>query len=316
MNRSVTSSLGVWSAAAVLALTLLACSQNDDMPTPPGKPAAPPVQTDRGETNSQAKLNLYVDCYNRADHDFHGAIDGYAKSVNIETGPTGRERHISIFDVRDAQACQKAVERAKAMQPAMPELDQAAAAYVASLTPLEATINEAYTYYKREKFQDDNYAQGKALHKSLIEQAKTFTAASEQFSSALDDAEDAQQQAELQRMEKEGDRNQDYYHLATQVEAKQLVRLLTQNEVDLDKADAMLATFGKTIGELKGGMYVDAVYAFRKAAKERAQRLREKTPYSMDEESKLGTRNGWIIKGSPDQLLHYYNDMISANNRL
>jgi hypothetical protein len=332
MYRTVASALGAWSAAAVAALGLMACSPKEDAPAragqtaPAGQAAKPPR---RAEDDARARLNLYVKCYNKADRIFHQALDSYASSVNRDSGPTGRERRISIREVSGTQNCRKAVDQAKGMSSAMPALDQAAEAYAASLTPLEATINEASLYYDRQKYQDDNHARGKALHPLLIEQGDAFAAASQRFSDALDEAEGVQQQADLQREEKENGRSQAYYRLATQMQAKQLMRLLTQDSVDLGQADAMLTAFGKTIGELKDekeergdrrshlwNLYVEEAYHFRKAATERVKRLRDKEPYSQHDKLELASRTAWSVKGSPDAVLHAYNELIGASNRL
>jgi len=299
--------------AAVCALALLAaCSKPDDA----AARARPQAQTQRSQANSQQeKLRLYIDCYNRVDSSFHSALNDYTQRVDMDAGPTGRERLTPrIFSVTGAQNCQKTMAQAGALPPsAVPELDQDAAAYAASLQPLEATINEAHYYYDRKKFTDDGFARGKALHKLLVEQSRTFIAASKRFSGSLDQAEDAQNQAKLQQLEKESGRSQQYYLLAAQIQAKALMGLLTQGNVDLDKADAMLEAYGKTISELKEApgvsMFIGHAYDFRKDARARVDRLRNKTPYSKSDEARLGTAHGWVVKGSPDSLLHYYNRM-------
>ena len=344
MNRSLSLSFGASALAAVLVLTLSACSKKEDAPAPSApppaaapvakpapasKPAPPPApeRASQAEANPQEKLNRYIGCYNEASDSFQRSLDRYASWVkNMDAGPTGREMVVyGLYSVRGAQGCQKAVDQAKAMQPAMPELDQAAAAFAATLGPLEATITEAHAYYDRENYKDDGFAKGKALHKTLVEQGKTFTAANKQFSEAINNANDAMQQARLQRMEKEGGRNLDYYHLATMVQSKEVMRLLMRGDADIAQAGAKIEALEKTIDEMSKApgdkpmmwsSYQQNVESFRKAAKELWRRQRDKTPYSIGEKSLVGTSGGWMVNGSPDKLIHDYNAMVDASNRL
>jgi hypothetical protein len=287
-----------------------------------------PAQTDQAdEVSPQAKLNLYIECYNKASGSFRRSLDRYqswVKDMNI--GPTGNERIVyGLYPVEGAQGCKKAIAAANAAAPKMPVLEQAATTYGASLEPLEATINEAYTYYDRENYKDDGFAKAKTLHHALAEQAKAFTAANRQFSDALDDANDAMQQAQLQRMEKQNGRNLAYYHLSTMIQAKGLIRVLSQDNVDIEKTGAKIDAFEKTVDEMAKapgdkptmwGAYANNVEEFRKTAKGLFRRLRDKTPYSTGERSLLGTSGGWMVEGSPDKLINTYNTMVATSNRL
>jgi len=345
MNRSFSFSVGASALAAILALTLSACSKKDEAPAPSAPPpatapAAPapapkpertappaPERTSQAEASPQEKLHLYIGCYNEAGSSFQRSLDRYASWVkNMEAGPSGREMVVyGLYPVHGAQACQKAVEQAKATPPAMPELDQAAAAFAASLGPLDATIAEAYAYYDRENYKDDGFAKGKTLHKTLAEQGKTFTAANKQFSEAINNANDAVQLARLQRMEKEGGRDLAYYHLATMVRSKEVMRLLMRGDADSAQVGAKIEALEKTIDEMNQlsgekpmmwSSYQQNVDGFRKAAKELWRRQRDKTPYVMGEKSLLGTSGGWMVNGSPDKLIHEYNTMVDTSNRL
>jgi hypothetical protein len=344
-------------AAAAFALTLSACSSKKEDAPPaasaptasapaatapvavasiasaaaPGaiaSPSAPaPDQSSQAESNPQRKLNLYIECYNHANSSFQRSLARYASWVkDMTVGPTGHERIVyGLYSVDGAQACQQAVQQAKELPPAMPQLDQAAAAFAASLEPLQATITDAYAYYDRENYKDDGFAKGKALHKTLAGQAKTFEAASRQFSDALDDADDAQQQAQLQRLEKEDGRNVAYYHLSTMIQAKGLMRMLLRDNVDIAKAGASIDAFEQTIDAMNKApgekpsawwSYQSDVDNFRKTAKSLYRRRRDKTPYPMGQESLLGTSGGWMVEGSPDRLLRDYNTMVETSNNL
>ncbi|MDR2991820.1 MAG: YiiG family protein [Burkholderiaceae bacterium] len=340
--------VGALTAAAMLVLPLSACSHKESAPstpsasTAPGTPTVPasaapsagaspnapaPVETSQAEVSPQEKLNLYIGCYNQASSWFGRSLARYKSWVkDMNVGPTGNERIVyGLYSVHGAQDCKKAIAAANAAPPKMPALEQAASAFAASLEPLEATINETYTYYDRENYKDDGFAKGKTLHKALAEQAHAFTTAHKQFSEALEDANDQLQQAELQKMEKEGGRNVAYYHLSTMIQAKALMRALTQDDVNIEKVGSQIDTFEKTVDEMaqapgdKPAMwesYAGNVEDFRKAAKALYRRLRDKTPYNVGERPLLGTSGGWMVEGSPDKLMNTYNTMVETSNNL
>ncbi|MCL2012734.1 MAG: YiiG family protein [Cystobacterineae bacterium] len=330
MSYRLMFSPGAWIAASALVLALSACPKKENPSSgdasAPGTAGAPvPLQT--AEAKLQEKLNLYIGCYNRADESFQRSLERYASWVkDMDTGPTGKEGLVyGLYSVNGAEECQQAVEQAKGLPPAMPELEQAATAFAASLGPLQATINEADTYYEGKNHKDDGFAKGKALHKPLVEQANTFTIASRQFSDALDNANDVLQQAHLQRMEKEGGRNLPYFHLLSMIQAKELMRVLMQDKVDIAKASEKIDAFEKTINEMDKapgdkptlwGMYENNLDNFRNAAKELWRRQRDKTPYTSSEKSLLGTPGDWMVEGSPEKLLKNYNAMVEASNSL
>jgi hypothetical protein len=318
-----------------MALALAACSKKEEAPAPSAPavastpaPTPSPVQTSQAEADPQQKLNLYIGCYNQASSDFGNSLKFYASWVgNMNIGPTGKEPAVlGLLPVKSAQDCQKAIAQAKALPPSLPALDDAATAFAASLGPLQDTITEAYPYYDRQNYKDDGFAKGKALHKTLAEQAKVFSAANERFSDALDDANDAQQRAHLAQMEKAGGRNLDYYHLSVMIQSKALLRLLTQDQPDVAKSGERIDALEKTIDDMSKvegdkpmmwSNYRSSVDSFSKAARALWRRQRDKTPYDEGEKVILGTPGGsWMVNGSPDKLVHEYNQMIESSNRL
>jgi hypothetical protein len=54
---------------------------------------------------------------------------------------------------------------------------------------------------------------------------------------------------------------------------------------------------------------------FRKAAKERLRRVRDKTPYTKGERMNLNGSSSWMVNGSPGKLIEAYNDLVNRSNR-
>jgi Protein of unknown function (DUF3829) len=286
------------------------------------------TKADAGETQG-AKMQLYIECYNASSDSLGRSLHRYASWVqDLAVGPTGTERNVyGLYEVNDAeiQKCHSNIAQAEKMQPAMPELDQAATAYDATIGPLSKTIAEIYPYYQRQNYKDDNFAKGKQMNKPLAEQGKAFEIAEQKFSSALDQANDQLTDARLKKMEKSGGHNLDYLQMATMADAKGLLRLLSKDDFPIDQASAKIDAFEKLIDEMQANkeekpamwsMFISKVDAFRNAAKARMRRVRDKTPYTTGEQALIKNDAGEMVDGTSDKLSDTYNSMIETANSL
>ena len=122
-----------------------------------------------------AKSNAYTALLNRTLRAVE-SWDRYRSWVNMQRGPTGRERYIvyglySLYDVRGE--IEKA-EQAVTQEPAMPELDDAIRRYIQSYRTLAPLITRANVYYERKDYQDDGAALGRELHREMVPAAEAF----------------------------------------------------------------------------------------------------------------------------------------------
>lgn len=290
-------------------------------------------RAESGETGSGEKLNLYISCYNQLDKRAHDSINRYASWIkDMDAGPTGRERVIYglySVDVDDIAQCQKDFEQAEQQKPILKELEAAGKNYVAALGALGASVTDIYPYYDREDYKDDGFAKGKAAHAALVKHMRAFTAASEAFSEVLNVENDKALTAQLARIEKEEGRKIRYWSMALMLEAKRLADIVIREDFPVDVAAKRLESFEKVADE--ANTYIKAnqtsptfwmsmegdVEDFRKAAKERLRRVRDKTPYSSGEQMHLNSPGGsWMVDGSPGKLVRAYNDLVSSSNRL
>ncbi|MDP2802249.1 MAG: YiiG family protein [Phreatobacter sp.] len=121
------------------------------------------------------KSNAYTELLNRTLRAVE-SWDRYRSWVNIQRGPTGRERYItyglySLYDVRSE--LEKAAQ-AVVQEPAMPDLDDAMRRYIQSYGALAPLITRANVYYERKDYQDDGAALGRELHRDLVPAAQAF----------------------------------------------------------------------------------------------------------------------------------------------
>lgn len=329
----------------LLCAQLAACQDRSEAaPAAPSKDAVSTVAAGQGGTAAAepdhgpandigAKLNQYIDCFNAIDGTGHRTMARYASWVkDMNAGPTGQERIVyglySLDSARIAQ-CKSALEASARQSPALGKLDAAALSYANAIVALDQAVTSLYTYYDRENYKDDQFAKGKQLHAPLAQSARAFESASASFSAELDVENDKLLEAELSKVEKEEGRSFQYLHMATMNRAKALMNLIEADTFAADLAGGKLAEFEKIADETSefakknpgrapsAWFTVDtAVEDFRKAAKERVRRIRDKVPYNDGERMMLKPGSGWMVEGSQEKVSKAYNDLIGASNGL
>ena len=300
---------------------------------PPARPPAPAAAPQAESTDSSEKLHAYITCYNSLDSSAHRTLSRYASWVkNMETGPTGKEMVVYglySIDTDGIARCQKTITAAAAEKPALAALDAAASDWIAALHTLNGTVSDAYTYYDRENYKDDHFAKGKALHPALVSQGKAFRQASERFSDELEAENDKRLAAQLAEVERTEGRKITYWHMSLMATAKQLVRILDEENFSVEEAAKRLAAYESTTDEaMKYGTankselptswftLEHAAEDYRKAAKQRLRRVRDKVPYNEGEKMMLKPGSAWMVEGSTEQLTKAYNELIETSNRL
>jgi hypothetical protein len=132
------------------------------------------------------KVNLYIEVAKGTER----AVDSwerYASWVNMQTGPTGRERYISygLHDLPDLSGLIREAREAVRRHPSVPQIDAVMVRYLAAYEALAPVINRAADYYDRKAYQKDKAAAGRTLHKELLPRARTFLAEREAMLVAL-----------------------------------------------------------------------------------------------------------------------------------
>lgn len=334
--------------APLLLIALLGCGPKPDAATAdaPAAPSANPAAANSATANTaaepappaaadnlNAKLQTYINCYNRLDERAHRTISRYASWVkNMAAGPTGNEMVVyGLYSISsdDVTACAAQFTQAAALSPALPALDAAGKNYMASLSAMDKLVADAYTYYDRENYKDDKFAKGKAIHGPLVASFESFDQASTVFSKALDAENDNLLAAQLAQIEKTQGRKLPYYQMALMNKAKGLADVLGDETFDAAAAAPRLQAyeamadeamaFAKPIkDEVPHGWssFERSAEEFRKASKERFRRVRDKVPYNDGERMMLKPGSGWMVEGSSEKLVKAYNDLVNASNAL
>ncbi len=284
------------------------------------------------ETNA-SKLQDYIACYNQLDGAAHRSIARYHSWVkDMAAGPSGKEQLVYglyKIDVDAIAKCKTSFAQTAKLQPALARLDAAAVSYIDTLAELGNLVADANTYYDRENYKDDAFAKGKKLHPPLADSMKRFEEKSALFSDEIETENDKALDAEMQQLEKTEGRQLPYLHMAFMNRAKHLIRLIGEENFDAAAAAKILADYESLTDEAiayvkknndsasTGWSSLErATEGFRKAAKERVRRIRDKVPYSEGEKMMLKPGSGWMVDGSQEKVSRSYNELIEASNHL
>ena len=271
------------------------------------------------------KSNLYItECFNKYSNSIVSSYNRYQSWIrDIEAGPTGKESLVyGLYDINgDGADCAKAVGDAKAMQPSLPDVEDAADKYVTSLKEVVAKIAEVYNYYEQEDYKDDAFAKGKQSHPALLAAFKDFQSVNATFAAEVDQLEDQVANDEIERLKAEPGKEYEVLIVETGIKAKKVKNFLQEKQfeqITADELTPMIEDFDKTVEALRttksskamADSYVRACDDFTKAMKEMMRRIRDGKKFSESERRFIEMGSGWMVEGSPGKVIKAYNDMI------
>jgi hypothetical protein len=280
------------------------------------------------------KLQPYIKCLN----DFSGRIaegrERYLATVAPESGPTGKEPHISSpFPlVGDPKTCADGVAAIASKEPRLPELETAGtelAAVVVRIGPLLKTVDH---YYSQGDYKDDKMAKGKELHKLLLAEWTAFGKADRALRAQVETINRRAKQRRLAELEKTEGRKLAFLMQNALFQAEPVVQtgdVPDVTELPLDRYMPLVTSAEAAILELdqyatahkeetqkvsRFSSLLDRSKSFLAAAKELGRRARDKAPYQTSEKMMLRGGSAWTVAGSPPQLVHRYNDFVKIAN--
>lgn len=292
----------------------------------------PEVTSEEGkDAELSGKLGEYIDCMNVTSKRVVQSRNRYLSWADEKLGPTGKERNIyGLYDI-NANSCFPHLERARTMKPSLPEVESAAAEYKKALEELEPVVKRANDYYDQKDYKDDKMAKGKALHTELMNGFAKFEQVSRGFEERVLQLNDAVNDRQFARLEKDPTRRLQYLAQKSQNESKALIKVssvVELKELDLQKYDVALQTYERAIDELEtyvaahkaeadktSGLssYISDSKNFLKSAKELLRRKRDNKDFNKEFFSNSNPR---LVDGHPMQLVENYNRAVDASNRL
>jgi hypothetical protein len=248
-----------------------------------------------------------------------------------QLGPTGKERNIyGLYDV-NTDSCYQALDRAKTLPPALPELESAAEQYRQALGELDPLIDQADRYYRQNDYKDDKMAKGKQLHPQLLNAFAKFEQVNKGFEERVTTLNDSVNDRQFARLEKDPSRRLEYLAQYALYQGKALIRLADIAELkqlDLQKYDVAVQNYDRALRELDGyaashkpevakvslfSSYVSDSDEFLKASKELLRRKRDNKDFNKEFFSKSSPV---MVQGHPLQLIDKYNRVVNTSNNL
>jgi hypothetical protein len=269
------------------------------------------------------KMNAYVGCINRLSSRSYDSRARYFSWVS-KNGPTGRERIIyGLYTIYDTTDCKKDVEKANALEPRDATLEAAASAYAQAVGTLEPLLKEADDYYKQEDYKDDKMAKGRALHPRLIAAWDAFASADKALRAGVESINDRRAAERLAEIESKDGRNARYHVESLMIHAKRLLRAQNADKPDIAAITTALGEYEgtvKALDQMAGDAKIDSslvsgAKSYLTSAKQRMRRVRDKVPFSQGDRMMINAGGGEMIEGTPQRLLHDYNQLIDAYNR-
>jgi len=287
--------------------------------------AAVPLTEAQKDGQLATKLEGYIFCLNKETSSAFSSRRAYLETVDETKGPTGKENYISIYAL-NPETCISGLEKSKAMQPPLPEIDAAAAVYATALTKLQAAVKPANTYYTQKDYKDDAYAKGKAMHAPLMAAFEEFKAANKTFDDKVTELNEQIAQRRLARLEKDPNSRFQYLVAKTIDDAKKVVNFTDIKSIAaLDAAayGTAVSNYEKSVTELDTYATAHAAEAskvsrlssfqsnnsrYLKAAKELMRRKRDDKDFAKER------GNPQSMDGHPAQVVKEFNDMIEVSN--
>ena len=289
---------------------------NSDDPTKP-----------TGDDAMTEKSNLYISkCVNAYSNSIMNSYQRYTSWLrDPKAGPTGKESIVyGLYEVRgDGSDCAAAAAEANNADPDLPELEAAADRYVAALKEAASQVRNVYEYYDQEDYKDDNFEKGKASHQPMMAAFEAFRTANEEFTLEVDKLEDQVAQNRLEGYRNDPTKKFAFAATDFSIKAKKAMTYSARTQYTSLSADTLqshaeeletaLSTMrANTPDDGMGGTFVSGGENFVKAVKELMRRVREKKPFTGMEREWVGTQAGWMVEGSPDKVVHEYNNMIRS----
>jgi hypothetical protein len=328
----------VWASLAALLATWPGAVAAAETPvTRDAAPSAPvtAIATPPGEEESNdalgLKLQAYVECINGIGDSVCERRASYGEWCDEKKGPTGKERGGVYLTTHGAAACATAVDRARSMPPSLPDVEQAADAYVTQAKRIELLLGKAHQYYERKDYRDDNMAKGRAMHPELMAAWDDFAQADralrEPVEMLVEKVHAYTYESQLPRFEQGKGRSLRVLAINLTRAAERVVKesardlkdidleALTRAVEDYEEAhDGIEAYAAATQGQDTDNARALLGEDFLIAAKELMRRKRDKVPYNSN--FCLGQTCEWMVDGSPGKLIWYYGGLVARWNNI
>ncbi|EOF5503995.1 YiiG family protein [Salmonella enterica] len=269
------------------------------------------------------KMNVYVECYNDINPMILSSVKGYADWVDMDKGPTGKERYIrGMGDVTvDLDRCLAKITKVSSLKPELKPIDTLALNYINSSIDMKKIIREMNSYYTQEDYKDDAFTKAKYLHTQFMQTLSVFKPASEAYEDAIRTMNDQRQMLQLKKIEAKEGKSFDYYSLSMMLISKKTNQLLQNDGFNVDDAMKQVQALNEHVAQLKAKQndtksgsfqreqFLEAADKYVLAVKTRVRRERDHIPLTDSDKE-----NPAWAEGAFDKVIRGYNDLVTRFN--
>jgi hypothetical protein len=199
------------------------------------------------------KLALYHECLRRSRGRIVESWKRWGQGVDAKTGgpKRGGSRPLVYPVMDDLQPCRRAAIEGPAQAPALPRIEQAAAAYVASATRFAEVAGSLDEYYGAERFKTDAWALGKQLGPELVAAHGAWETALASLSGELEQVRDGLDELRLAQAGSEQGPSMRWHCHRAMLAAKGFERCTRREPLTAGDCDGALATLEGRVTALR-----------------------------------------------------------------
>lgn len=200
---------------------------------------------------ARAKVGAYAELLGLAGQ-MRTMWQRYARLVNPENGPTGRETSINgLHAPRDLTRELAAAQAEVARAPALTDCDPAMQAVIRLHGEMAPLVTEAATYYASGQHRQDGGEKARDYHARLRKVVPAFIAACQDARAKLEPVREVVELAELAAFERAAGRDARWHVRRATLEARKVMAVFPQGSgiIDLGRLDAALEAYAPIVTE-------------------------------------------------------------------
>jgi len=228
---------------------------------------------------AREKVGAYAELLAASDQ-MRSMWQRYARLVNPENGPTGRETSINgLHAPRDVARELAAVQAEIGRGPALSECDQAMAAVVRLHGEMAPLVAEAAAYYASGHHKQDGGEKARDYHARLRKSVPAFLAACRDARSALEPVREVVELAELAAFERRSGRDARWHVRHATVEARKIMAVFPRagGAIDVARLDEALAAYEPVVAQTEafGAAHAQSMIGFERSARNYLTAMRQ-----------------------------------------
>lgn len=210
--------------------------------SPESDPMAAPQLTE--DETLAAKLDLYIECTNRASQRIHDSWARYSERAKDDGTPKKKGVIPFLYKIdSELDPCEEAVAKGPTMEPSLPEIEAAMVDYLAHGKELASYTVTLDRYYEHEDWKDDDWAKGKEIGPKLATAYEAWSKADQVLGDRVSANKDVVERKLLALVEQRSGKEIEWHSRNTVIAAKAFVRCVTAEGAKAEDCEEAYGAF-------------------------------------------------------------------------